>query len=68
MVGLDPEQLQADMESEEIDALIRRNHQLAEALGITGTPAFVFGDTLVPGAISADTMRQLIAEARAKAS
>ncbi len=68
MVGLDVDQLKADMESEEVDALIRRNHALGETLGITGTPAFVFGDTLVPGAVDAETMRRLIDEARAKAS
>lgn len=67
-VGLDVEQLKADMESAEIGQAIRRNHALAEALGINGTPAFVFGDTLAPGALDANTMRQLIAEARAKAS
>jgi len=68
LVGLDPERLQADMESEEIDRLIRRNLDLAETLGVNGTPAFVIGDTLVPGAIDADTMRELIAKARDKAS
>ena len=67
-VGLDIEQLKVDMESEEIGGYIRRNYALAETLGINGTPAFVFGDTLVPGAIDADTMRRLLAEARAKAS
>lgn len=67
-VGLDVAQLKADMESEEIGRYIQRNQALAQELDISGTPAFVFGDTLVPGAISADTMRQLIAEARAKAS
>lgn len=68
MVGLDVDQLKEDMESDEIEAMIRRNHALAEALSIGGTPAFVFGDTLVPGAVDAETMRRLIAEARAKAS
>ena len=67
-IGLDLERLRQDMEDPEIDKLIRRNHRLAETLGISGTPAFVFGDTLVPGAIDAATMRQLIAEARAEAS
>ena len=67
-VGLDVAQLQADMEADEIEAMIRRNHDLARNLGVNGTPAFVFGGTLVPGAIDADTMRSLIAAARDKAS
>ncbi len=67
-VGLDVERLKVDMESEEIEAMIRRNHDLAQKLGIKGTPAFVFGNTLVPGAIDAETMQLLVAEARDKAS
>ena len=67
-VGLDVDKLKADMESEEIDAMLRRNHELAERLGINGTPAFVIGDTLVPGAIDAQAMRRLIAAERANAS
>jgi len=67
-VGLDVARLKTDMEADDIEAMIRRNHDLAQNLGINGTPAFVFGDTLVPGAIDADTMRTLIAEAREKAS
>jgi protein-disulfide isomerase len=67
-VGLDVERLRQDMRDPEVEAILRRNYELAEALGIKGTPAFVVGRTLVPGAISADDFRQLIAEARAKAS
>ena len=67
-VGLDTERLKRDMESEEIEAIIQRNHDLAQVLGINGTPAFVFGETLVRGAVDAETMRILIAEARDKAS
>jgi protein-disulfide isomerase len=62
--GIDTDALQAAMKSPEIDAAIARNRALAEALGIIGTPGFVIGDQIVPGAISLDTIRQLIAEAR----
>ncbi|HEX9789348.1 MAG TPA: DsbA family protein [Kiloniellales bacterium] len=67
-VGLDVPRLRSDMKSPEIAAAIERNIALAEMVGIRGTPAFVIGKTLVPGAIDAETFRQLIAEARAKAS
>jgi protein-disulfide isomerase len=67
-VGIDVEQLQKDMESPEIQAMIRRNHELAQALQITGTPAFVIGDTLVPGAIDRKTIEHLVAQVRAKQS
>jgi protein-disulfide isomerase len=56
------------MESEEIDAMIRRNNQLARRLQITGTPALVIGDTLVPGAIDRKALEDLVAQARDKQS
>ena len=37
---------------------------LAAALGVRGTPAFVIGNQFVPGAVDADTLKQLIADAR----
>lgn len=67
-VGLDVEQLEEGMQAPEIDEIIDRSHALAQALGISGTPAFVIGDTLVPGAIDQATLKRLIAQARAKAS
>ncbi len=62
--GLDVARLEADMKTPEIAALIERNMALAEALSIRGTPAFVIGDVLVPGAIDAATLNRLIAAAR----
>lgn len=67
-VGLDVARLERDMQDQEIDAALRRNYGLAEALGINGTPAFVIGNTVVPGAVDLKTLRRLIAEARARAS
>lgn len=63
-VGLDLEQLRADMQDPAIEEAIARNHRLANALGITGTPSFVVGDSVVPGAIDRSTLRNLIARAR----
>ncbi|MDP6951296.1 MAG: DsbA family protein, partial [Alphaproteobacteria bacterium] len=64
-VGLDVEQLKADMEAPEIRALIDTNLSLAGALGIGGTPTFIVDDQIFRGAIDAATMRKAIAEARA---
>ena len=63
-VGLDAEQLAADMESAEVTAAIEANYELASALGIEGTPAFVIGDALVPGAVGKDRLSELIEKAR----
>ena len=62
--GIDVEKLKEDMKSPEIDALIDRHYQLADKLGVTGTPAFIIGQELVPGAIDADTMKAKIKQAR----
>lgn len=65
-VGLDVARLRRDMEAPEIGQSLQKVANLAQALQINGTPAFVIGDTLVPGAVDLATMRSLIAEARAK--
>ncbi len=67
-VGLDVERLKRDMQSADVEEALRRNYALAETIGVTGTPAMVIGTTLVPGAVSLERLRQLVAEARAKAS
>ncbi len=63
-VGLDPDQLEQDMESDEVSKAIDANYQLASALGIEGTPAFIIGETLVPGAVDKARLAALIEEAR----
>ena len=63
-VGLDTEQLRADMQDPAIQEAIGRNLQLASALGITGTPSFIIGEEVVPGAVELRTLQSLIARAR----
>jgi len=64
--GADLDRLQRDMRSPEVNAIINRTRQAADQLRISGTPGFVIGSTIVPGAISEDELRRLIAEARAQ--
>ncbi|MDX1541468.1 MAG: DsbA family protein [Geminicoccaceae bacterium] len=66
-VGLDPEQLEADMQDPAIQAAIDRTLQLADALQITGTPSFVIGQQIVPGAVDLRTLQSLVARARNEA-
>ena len=63
-VGLDVAKLQKDMEDPKLKQVIERNLALASALGVRGTPAFVIGNQFVPGAVDADALKQLIADAR----
>jgi protein-disulfide isomerase len=63
-VGLDTEQLTADMQAPAIQEAIARNLRLANALGINGTPSFVIGQEIVPGAADLGTLQDVIARAR----
>jgi protein-disulfide isomerase len=62
--GLDIARLKQDMAKPEIAAMIDRNKALAHALSLTGTPAFIVGNTVVPGAVDLETLKLLVAEAR----
>ena len=59
-VGADIDQLRGDLNDPQVIGEIQANLRLAEALGIRGTPAFVIGDELIPGAIGLDVMRGLV--------
>ncbi len=63
-VGLDVNKLKEDMKSPEVQALIEKTHKLAQDLGINGTPGFVIGDQIIPGAVGADELKKRVAEAR----
>ncbi len=65
-VKLDVKKLREDMKAPEITEVLKKNHQLAQDLGIEGTPAIVIGETLVPGALQKDHLKELIADARKK--
>ena len=59
------EVVQADMEAPEIRALVQKNFTLAQELGIRGTPVFVVGTEVVPGAMDLAALKELVARARA---
>ncbi len=63
-LGLNIDRLVADAESPEVQAHIDRTAEYADQLRLTGTPAFVIGDRLIPGAASMEQMANLVDEAR----
>ena len=65
-LGLDYAKLEKDMEDPKIAAAIERNIRLAEALNINGTPAYIVGDRIIPGAIDSESLARLINDERAK--
>ena len=65
-VGVDVERLKRDMAAPEIARALKANTELAEALDIRGTPGFVIGNAIVPGAIDLASLKQMIATERRK--
>jgi protein-disulfide isomerase len=65
-VGLDVDRVKREMNAPEVRDAIKANLDLAEALDIRGTPGFVIGQEIVPGAVDLGTLKQLIADARKK--
>lgn len=63
--GFNVDKLRADMKSAKVQAVIDRNHQLGQTLGLRGTPAFIIGGQIIPGAVSAEEMTAAIKRARA---
>ena len=63
-VGLDVDRLKQDMATPEIEQAIKRNLTLADTLNIRGTPGFIIGSRIVPGALDLETLKDMIAEAR----
>jgi protein-disulfide isomerase len=64
-LGIDTAKLKAAMVEPQIDQTIRRNRDISRLLGINGTPAFIVGDQLLPGAVDIATLREAIAKKRA---
>ncbi len=65
-LGIDAAAMAKKMNSPEIEKIIAADRELATNVGIRGTPAFIVGGELVPGAIDYDAFKTLIAKARAK--
>jgi protein-disulfide isomerase len=62
--GLDIERMKIDMKSPDVQAEIQGSVEIARALGLTGTPAFIVGSDLVPGAIDLATLHAMADDAR----
>jgi protein-disulfide isomerase len=67
-VGLDKERLNTDMQAPTILAIIEDNRALARELGINGTPGFIVGTELVPGALELKDLQNLIRQVRQEKS
>jgi protein-disulfide isomerase len=58
--GVDMNKLQADMQDPALRKDLASNLQLGETLGINGTPSYVIGNEIVPGAVGYDALKDKI--------
>lgn len=63
-IGLDRAKVEAAIKDPEVGATLEEVYALANGLGLTGTPSYVVGQTIVPGAIGAERLKAQIREAR----
>jgi len=63
-LGLDMKKLKADMNSAEVINTIKINSATADKLGIQGTPAFIIGEQLFPGAVGYAKLTEAIDKVR----
>lgn len=67
-VGLDVVRLEKDMTSDEVRATLEESMQLADKLGLNGTPSYVIGPNVVVGAVGYDALKEKVDAARACAA
>lgn len=63
-MGLDTARLAKDAQGAEVKAALAENVGLGDKLGLSGTPAFIIGDEIIPGAVGLDPIRKTIADVR----
>ncbi len=63
-MGVTEATLRPLMTGAKVNAALAESAELATALGINGTPSYVIGDELVPGAVGADALAAKIASVR----
>lgn len=67
-LGLNYDTLQKDMNDEKINEALSNNYNLAAALNIQGTPAYIIGTQLIPGAIDINSLTNIVKAEREKLS
>lgn len=58
--GLDTKKLQKDMKAPEINEEISTNYELANALGIKGTPSFIISNPAIPASVEGQKDKEVI--------
>lgn len=64
-LGLNPVTLEMGMNTPNVGSVIEQSYRIADRLKITGTPTFIIGEEVIPGAIGLDALKTRIANMRA---
>ena len=59
-IGLNIDKLKLDMNDPEIQLTLKKNREVAKSLELNGTPAFIIGDIIYPGAINKIQLKKAI--------
>ena len=59
-IGLNIKQLKIDMNRPEIEQQLMKNREIAKLLNLNGTPAFIIGDIIYPGALKLNNLKEII--------
>ena len=63
-IGLNIDQLKKDINSPEIEQQLVKNREIAKLLGLNGTPAFIIGNIIYPGALNLNNLTKIIKQFR----
>ena len=66
--GVDGDKLRSTLKNDmaKISRILQENSELGKSIGINGTPGFIIGDELIPGAVDIATFKAKIAALRNK--
>ena len=59
-IGLNIDKLKIDMLNQNVQNILEKNREVAKRLGLNGTPAFIIGDIIYPGAIKKSGLQEII--------
>lgn len=63
-IGLDIQKLKIDMNNSDIAKRLNQNREIAKLLNLNGTPAFIIGDVIYPGALTKENLKEIIKKVR----
>ena len=63
-IGLNIEKLKIDMNSSGISKRLNKNREIAKLLNLNGTPAFIIGNVVYPGALTKENLKEIIKKVR----